>query len=85
MPRSVSDLLGTALAQPKLYGQALDDYLRAASKHFGNMTVLCEETPVFENRIELDSSQTDAFGLPAAKVVNNIPKENAARRRLRAA
>ena len=74
-----NDLLGWALARPELYGQALDDYLRQASRHFGNMTVLCEETSVFENRIELDTSQSDAFGLPAAKVVNNIPTENAAR------
>lgn len=74
-----NDLLGTALARPELYGQALDDYLRKASRHFGNMTALCEETSIFENRIELDSGQTDAYGLPAAKVVNNIPRENAAR------
>ena len=74
-----NDLLGWALARPELYGRALDDYLRVASRHFGNMTVLCEETSVFENRVELDTKKTDAFGLPAAKVVNNIPKENAAR------
>ncbi|MEP3278188.1 MAG: GMC family oxidoreductase [Stappiaceae bacterium] len=74
-----NDLLGWALARPDLYGQALDDYLRTARRHFGNMTVLCEETSVPENRIELDTTKTDAFGLPAAKVTNNIPKENAAR------
>ncbi len=77
-----NDLLGWALARPNVYGQALDDYLRTASQHFGSMTVLCEETPVFENRIELDAKTTDAFGLPTAKVVNNIPKENAARLKL---
>lgn len=74
-----NDLLGWALARPELYGRALDDYLRAASRHFGNMTALCEETSVFENRIELDASKSDAYGLPAPKVVNNIPKENAVR------
>jgi glucose dehydrogenase len=74
-----NDLLGWALAQPDLYGQALDDYLRKASEHFGNMTALCEETSVFENRIELDPSEKDAYGLPAAKVVNNVPEENAVR------
>lgn len=74
-----NDLLGVALARPELYGQALDGYLRAATKHFGNMTALCEETSIYENQIELDSSEKDAYGLPAAKVVNNIPKENAAR------
>ena len=74
-----NDLLGTALARPDLYGKQLDDYLRTASKHFGNMTALCEETSVPENRIELDSSVKDVYGLPAAKVINNIPTENAAR------
>ena len=74
-----NDLLGWALAQPDLYGQALDDYLRKASEHFGNMTVLCEETSVFENRIKLDPGETDAYRLPAAKVVNNIPEQNAIR------
>jgi choline dehydrogenase-like flavoprotein len=43
------------------------------------MTALCEETSVFENRIELDASEKDAYGLPAARAVNNIPAENAAR------
>jgi choline dehydrogenase-like flavoprotein len=72
-------LLGIALASPELYGKQLDEYLRTATKHFANMTVLCEETSVPENRIELDSSVKDKFGLPAAKVINNIPSENAVR------
>lgn len=74
-----NDLLGIALARPELYEQALYDYLRVATEHFGNMTALCEETSVYDNRIELDSSQEDAYSLPAAKAVNNIPKENVAR------
>ena len=74
-----NDLLGWALAKPDLDGQALDDYLRKASEHLGNMTVLCEETSVAENRIELDPSVKDTYGLPAAKVLNNLPKENAER------
>lgn len=43
------------------------------------MTTLCEETSVYENRIELDASEKDAYGLPAARAVNNFPAENAAR------
>ncbi len=74
-----NDLLGYALARPELYGQDLDDFLHKASQHFGNMTALCEESPVFENRLELATSQKDAFGFPIAKVINNIPEENAAR------
>ncbi|MFA3916191.1 GMC family oxidoreductase [Ruegeria hyattellae] len=73
-----NDLLGLALARPELYGAGLDDYMRRAARHYGNMTVLCEETSIPENRIELDS-QKDRFGLPAAKVTNTLPKDNSAR------
>jgi choline dehydrogenase-like flavoprotein len=74
-----NDLLGIALARPELYGQVLDDYLRTVVKHFGNMTALCEETSIYQNRIELDANRKDVYGLPAARVVNNLPPENAAR------
>ena len=72
-------LLGMAMARPELYGEDLDIFLRKAAKHFGNMTVMCEETSVSENRVELDSDQNDAFGLPVAKVINKLPNENAER------
>ena len=74
-----NDLLGTALAKPDLYGDALNEYLRKASVHYGNMTVLCEEDSIPENRITLDLSKRDRFGLPQAHVTNSLPKENAAR------
>lgn len=74
-----NDLLGIAGSRPDLYGEALDDFLRVAAQHFANMTILCEETSMPENRIELTSQQTDAFGLPVAKVFNTVPAENAAR------
>ena len=69
-------LLGIAMGRPELYGEALDRFLRQATRHFANMTVMCEETSTFENRVELDSSQEDSFGLPVAKVINNLPQEN---------
>jgi choline dehydrogenase-like flavoprotein len=72
-------LLGIAMARPDLYGPDLDAFLRKASTHFGNMTVMCEETSVPENRIELDNGQKDAFGMPVAKVTNTLPDENAKR------
>ncbi len=72
-------LLGIAVSRPDLYGSALDKFLREDAKRFANMTAVCEETSVKENRVELDRSVTDAHGLPVAKVINNIPKENAAR------
>ncbi len=72
-------LLGIAASRPDLYGAALDRFLREDAKRFANMTAVCEETSVVENRVELDRSTTDAHGLPAAKVINNIPGENAAR------
>lgn len=74
-----NDLLGIALARPEVYGEALGDFLRLATQRFGNMTVFCEQTSIEDNRVELDSSVRDAHGLPAAKVVNQLSKENAAR------
>jgi choline dehydrogenase-like flavoprotein len=74
-----NDLLGIALSRPQLYGDALDAFLRKATRHFGNMTAICEETAVPENRIELDGTRKDRFGLPVAKVINKLPEENAIR------
>ena len=73
-----NDLLGIAGTRVDLYGAELDRFLRKATKHFGSMTALCEETSVVSNRIQLDNILTDKFGLPRAKVFNNIPAENAA-------
>ena len=72
-------LLGVAMARPELYGAKLEAFLQKASKHFGNMTVMCEETSVPANRIEMDSLQKDAFGLPLAKIINHLPEENVKR------
>lgn len=72
-------LLGIAMGRPELYGEDLDVFLHKAAKHFGNMTVMCEETSEFENRVELDGSRKDDFGLPVAKVINRLPSENANR------
>jgi choline dehydrogenase-like flavoprotein len=72
-------LLGIALSRPELYGAALDAFLRDATRHFANMTAFCEETSTFENRIELDASRQDRHGLPVARVVNQLPEENARR------
>lgn len=74
-----NDLLGTALAKPDLFGSALDAYLQRASKHYGNMTVLCEEDSVPDNRIALDAKNRDRYGLPLALVNNSLPDANAAR------
>lgn len=72
-------LLGIAMGRPELYGDALDKFLRRAARHFGNMTVMCEETSVFENRVELDEGRKDTFGMPVAKVINELPAENVKR------
>lgn len=74
-----NDLLGIAMSRPEFYGDKLDAFLRKAVRHFGNMTVVCEETSVPENRIELDTSRKDRYGVPLAKVINHMPEENAKR------
>ena len=74
-----NDLLGTALAKPELFGDALEAYMQKASAHYGNMTVLCEEDSIPENHIALDPSRRDRFGLPQALLTNSLPQANAAR------
>jgi len=72
-------LLGIAMTRPDLYGTALETFLRRATRHLGQMTAFCEETSLPENRVELSTTTRDRFGLPAAKVINRLPTENAAR------
>lgn len=43
------------------------------------MTAFCEETSLPESRVELSATTQDRHGLPAAKVINHLPAENAAR------
>jgi len=71
-----NDLLGVAMARADLYGPALDDFMQKATKHFAYMVVVGEQTPQFENRVELDASQKDRFGYPVARVFNTLPAEN---------
>jgi choline dehydrogenase-like flavoprotein len=72
-------LLGIAVTRPDLYGTALQDFLHRATRHFGQMTAFCEETSLAENRVELSTTSRDRHGLPAARVINRLPAENAAR------
>jgi choline dehydrogenase-like flavoprotein len=72
-------LLGIAATRPDLYGTALEGFLRRAARHLGQMTAFCEETSLPGNRVELSTSTRDRFGLPAAKVINRLPAENATR------
>ena len=72
-------LLGIAATRPGLYGAALEAFLRRATRHLGQMIAFCEETSLPENRVELSATTRDRFGLPAAKVINRLPAENAAR------
>ena len=72
-------LLGIATTRPDLYGSALQDFLRRATRHLGQMTAFCEETSLPANRVELSTTTRDRHGLPAARVVNLLPPENAAR------
>jgi len=74
-----NDLLGIAMARADLYGQALEDFMQKGKTHFAYMVAVGEETPVFENRVELDGSRKDRFGLPIARVINTLPAENSRR------
>jgi choline dehydrogenase-like flavoprotein len=63
-----NDILGIAMSNPSIFGADLHKFLQDGSQHMGAMVAECEDQPLLENRIELDSRK-DKFGLPLARIV----------------
>ncbi len=72
-----NDLLGIANTRPDIYGAALDDFMRKAATHMGNMVFVGEDLALAENRIEL-SEHKDDYGVPLARATHNIQDSTAA-------
>lgn len=70
-------LLGIANNRADIYGAQLRPFLQRAVNHLGVMTLVAEDVPLPENRVEL-SSKRDAFGVPLARAVHNLDKAGAA-------
>jgi len=63
-----NDLLGVSMTRPDLYGKALHDFMRVGSRRMAAMASICEDQPVFDNRIEL-AGQKDEYGMPLARAI----------------
>jgi choline dehydrogenase-like flavoprotein len=65
-----NDIFGVAVTRPDLYGQALHDFVRDATRHMAYMVGFVGGAPHAENRIELDPSRRDANGTPLARTIH---------------
>jgi choline dehydrogenase-like flavoprotein len=69
-----NDLLGIAMSNPAIYGNRLHEFLRQATQFMGSMGAICEDEPLFGNRVEL-SHQADRYGVPLARVTYRTSDE----------
>lgn len=72
-----NDLIGIAATRPDIIGPALDPWMKRAARHFGAINAICETVPQRTNRIEL-TDQCDAYGMPLARIVHSLDKDDAA-------
>ena len=62
-----NDLLGIAMTRPDIFGKALHDFMVDGARHMGSMVGVCEDEPLYENRIDR-STQKDKYGMPVAVI-----------------
>ena len=72
------DLLGYGTNRPDIFGAELEPWLKKASRHLGNMTLVCEDIPLPENRITL-SNRVDSDGIAYAHAHHDLDSSAAAR------
>lgn len=66
-----NDLLGIANSRPDLFGPALHDFLKIASRRLASMTLFGENLPSSDSRVTL-SEKKDPYGFPLARVVHDF-------------
>jgi choline dehydrogenase-like flavoprotein len=69
-----NDIFGIAASRGEIFGDALHDFLRRASKGLASMVAMIEQLPDPENRVLL-SSRTDRFGTPLARAQHRVGDE----------
>jgi len=72
-----NDLLGISTTRPDLFGPALHDFMKRATRGFAGMTAVCEDLPVADNRVTL-TDQRDTHGVPIARVTHTTHDESVA-------
>lgn len=69
-----NDLLGIAMSRPDIYGNALHQFMQEGARFLGSMVGVCEDQPVWDNRITL-AKDKDRFGQPLARVTYEVSEE----------
>ena len=72
-----NDLLGISTTRADLFGTALHEFMKRATRGFAGMTAVVEDLPLADNRVTL-STQKDAHGGPLARVTHDTHAESAA-------
>jgi len=72
-----NDLLGIATTRPDLFGPALQDFMKRATRGFAGMTAVCEDLPVADNRVTL-TDQHDEHGVPIARITHDTHADSVA-------
>ncbi len=72
------DLTGYGTNRPDIYGAELGPWLERASRHLGNMTLVCEDLPLLKNRVTL-SDRMDSDGIAYAHAHHDLEPSAAAR------
>ena len=62
-----NDLLGIAMTRPDIFGKGLHEFMLDGARHMGSMVGVCEDEPVYENRVAL-APQKDKWGMPVALI-----------------
>ena len=62
-----NDLLGIAMGRDKLFGAELKKFMERAAHHVAVLASVCEDQPMFNNRIEL-AEEKDDYGMPLAQI-----------------
>jgi choline dehydrogenase-like flavoprotein len=70
-----NDLLGISTTRADLFGPALHEFMKRATRGFAGMTAVVEDLPVADNRVTL-STQKDTHGVPLARVTHDTHAES---------
>lgn len=69
-----NDLLGIAMTRADLFHRDLEQFMQRAARGLGQMAGVCEDLPLADNRIELDTKR-DAYGLALVRITYNASRD----------
>jgi choline dehydrogenase-like flavoprotein len=70
-----NDVLGFANSRPQLFGSALHEFMKKASRGLARIGSQCEELPSADNRVVL-ADRKDEYGFPLARIVHSLDENS---------